>query len=178
MKFTLGQAAKETGVSKSTLSRALDSGKISGERQPDNSWQIDASELFRVYPRLADKPAATRPGGAAGNDPQSPGTGVATASLQAEVERLRELLSNLNIERDRERSQLVDQIEDLRLRLDGETAERRELMRRLLTDQRKADSPPAPPDGAPPPSGDAMPPSGSSVASRRGLWSWLGRSSA
>lgn len=51
MKLTLGQASKETGVSKATLSRALKSGKLSGEKQEDGSFKIDPAELFRVFPR-------------------------------------------------------------------------------------------------------------------------------
>ncbi len=42
----------------------------------------------------------------------------------------------MNVERDRERGQLVDQIEDLRARLDGAEAERVRL-NALLTDQRE-----------------------------------------
>lgn len=54
MKLTLGQAAKEAGVSKPTLSRAIKSGKLSAEKQADGSFSIDPAELFRVYPRSSD----------------------------------------------------------------------------------------------------------------------------
>ena len=57
MKLTLGQASKETGVSKATLSRALKSGKLSGDRQEDGSFKIDPAELFRVFQRnTSDNP--------------------------------------------------------------------------------------------------------------------------
>jgi len=49
---------------------------------------------------------------------------------------LREQIDAMTAERDRERSQLVDQIEDLRARLDGAEAERGRL-NALLTDQRE-----------------------------------------
>jgi hypothetical protein len=58
-----------------------------------------------------------------------------------------------NLERDRERGQLEDQIRDLRDRLDREGEERRQLTARILTDQRPS-SPPTPPE-------------------RRGLFGWL-----
>ena len=51
MKFTLGTAAKEVNKAKSTLSRDIKSGRISAEKQSNGSYVIDASELFRVYPK-------------------------------------------------------------------------------------------------------------------------------
>lgn len=50
MKLTMGQAAKQAGISKSTLSRAVNSGKISAEKQVNGSYLIDPAELFRVFP--------------------------------------------------------------------------------------------------------------------------------
>ena len=66
-------------------------------------------------------------------------------ALAAEVKRLRELLSMANLERDRERGQLEDQISDLRERLDREGEERRQLTSRLLADQRPPVSSASPP---------------------------------
>jgi excisionase family DNA binding protein len=47
MKLTLGQAARQAGISKSYLSRLIKSGKISGERQENGELRIDPSELDR-----------------------------------------------------------------------------------------------------------------------------------
>lgn len=47
--LTLGQAAKEVGLAKSVLSRAIKSGKLSATRSDDGSFRIDPAELFRVY---------------------------------------------------------------------------------------------------------------------------------
>jgi hypothetical protein len=55
MKFTIGQAAKETGKSKSTLSKALKNGTISGDKNPNGSYEIDAAELFRVFPKKTEE---------------------------------------------------------------------------------------------------------------------------
>lgn len=49
MKYTAGQAAKAVGVSTATITRALKSGKISGEKDENGSWSIDLSELYRVF---------------------------------------------------------------------------------------------------------------------------------
>lgn len=47
--ISMGQAARLAQVGKSTLSRAIKSGKLSAERQEDGSYQIDPSELARVF---------------------------------------------------------------------------------------------------------------------------------
>lgn len=47
MKLTLGQAAKTAKRSKGTLSKALNSGGISAEKDDKGRWQIDPSELSR-----------------------------------------------------------------------------------------------------------------------------------
>ena len=53
--LTLGEAAKEVGKSKTTLTRAINSGRMSANRQDDGSYQIDPAELLRVYPDAAPR---------------------------------------------------------------------------------------------------------------------------
>jgi Mg/Co/Ni transporter MgtE len=48
-KFTLSQAAKETGKSKSLIHNAIKSGRLSAYKREDGIFEIDASELFRVF---------------------------------------------------------------------------------------------------------------------------------
>lgn len=50
MTYTLGQAAKATGKSKSTISKALKNGVISAKKGPNGAFDIDPSELHRVFP--------------------------------------------------------------------------------------------------------------------------------
>lgn len=50
--FSLGQAAKEVGKSKTTISRAINSGKISANGNSENGYQIQPCELFRVFKRV------------------------------------------------------------------------------------------------------------------------------
>jgi hypothetical protein len=123
--FTLGVAAKQAGVSKPTLSKAIKSGRISAEKQPDGSYRIQPAELFRVYRQPS-------PGGLL----DSVDNAQETRLPAGEIEGLRERLALLTAERDREREQLTDQILDLRRRLDSETETRRQLTL-LLTDQRQ-----------------------------------------
>jgi excisionase family DNA binding protein len=44
---TLGQAARQCGVSKGTISKAIKTGKLSATRREDGSWSIDNAELAR-----------------------------------------------------------------------------------------------------------------------------------
>lgn len=49
MKLTASQAAKQTGKSIPTITRAIKSGKISAERTNSGGYLIEPSELFRVF---------------------------------------------------------------------------------------------------------------------------------
>ena len=49
MKYTLATAAIATGKSKATIHRAVKSGKISSNRTFNGVYEIDASELHRVF---------------------------------------------------------------------------------------------------------------------------------
>ncbi len=50
MVYTLGEAAKATGKSKSTISKAIKNGRISALKGSNGAYSIDPSELHRVYP--------------------------------------------------------------------------------------------------------------------------------
>ncbi len=58
MHYTLGQAAKETGKSKTTIQRAISKGRISSIKDHNGAYQIDPSELHRVFPRTNDETVA------------------------------------------------------------------------------------------------------------------------
>lgn len=102
MGLTLRQAAELSGTSRSTIHRALKSGKLSGGRLEDGAWDIDPSELARVFPWDAIEPAQRDTAGQERNS-----SGEREAVLAVRVEMLEHQL-------DRER----DTIEDLRKRLD------------------------------------------------------------
>lgn len=129
MKLTLGQAAKTAKRSKGTLSKVLNSGGISAEKDDKGRWQIDPSELSRW---MAANPFPN----SLQNQSETPEETHENSALGVEVKMLRERIDAMTAERDRERGQLVDQIEDLRARLDGAEAERVRL-NALLTDQRE-----------------------------------------
>lgn len=54
MKLTLGQAAKEVGISKPSLSAAIKNGRLSAHKNESGAYEIDPAELFRVYPPKAN----------------------------------------------------------------------------------------------------------------------------
>ena len=85
--LTLGEASKETGVQKSTLSKALKSGKLSYFEKTSAGYKIEPSELFRIYPR---KPQATVSDTAASERLDTPEINPDFIRLQVEVEQLRE----------------------------------------------------------------------------------------
>src|SRR5262245_25283047 len=61
MSYTLAEAAAACGVNKSTILRAIKSGKVSASRNAHAQWEIEPSELHRVYPVVG---ADARNGGA------------------------------------------------------------------------------------------------------------------
>ena len=54
MVYTLGEASKATGRSKSTISKAIKSGRISAKKGETGAFAIDPSELHRVYPAIVE----------------------------------------------------------------------------------------------------------------------------
>jgi hypothetical protein len=54
--YTLGEAAKATGMSKSSVLRAIKSHKISAAKDEVNGvWLIEPAELHRLYPRVVEE---------------------------------------------------------------------------------------------------------------------------
>ena len=49
MSYTLNEAAKAVGKSKTTIHRAIKSGKISASKLDSGAYAIDPSELHRVF---------------------------------------------------------------------------------------------------------------------------------
>lgn len=60
MKYTLGEAAKAVGKSKSTISKAIKNGTLSANRLHNGRFEIDPSELFRVYEKRSETPKGER----------------------------------------------------------------------------------------------------------------------
>ena len=100
--FSQGQAAKAAGVSKSTISKALKSGKLSYVEKTSAGYKIDPAELFRVYPANGVGNGEVEPLETQGETAVNP---TKTNALQKEVEVLREMIEELKSERDYARDQ-------------------------------------------------------------------------
>lgn len=119
MPLTLGQAAKLAGVGKTTVTRAIRSGRLSAERRDDGSYRIDPAELSRVYDVRVETPATVEATGDVAHRATAPrdtdatdetparlaALGATVAGLQELVRRLDEQLAETRRERDAWREQ-------------------------------------------------------------------------
>ncbi|MCP4228668.1 MAG: hypothetical protein GY771_00780, partial [bacterium] len=122
----LGQAAKETGKAKATISKAIKSGKLSAIKNDRGGYDIDPAELFRVYPANSNKTVDEPPKSERQETPSE------LVELRAKVNSLQE-----------QSKQAQETVEDLRRRLDESERERRQkdgALTALLTDQRDRSS--------------------------------------
>jgi len=150
MAYSLAQAAAATGRDRSTLLKAIKSGKLSANRDSaTGAWQVDPAELARVY-GIGNSEANSEPG---------LGGSQADTRLQLTVERTKTAGLEARLA-DMERTN-----DDLRRRLDQADTDRRQALDRLataqeritalLTDQRAAPA--------------ATPPA---IEKRRRWWQW------
>jgi hypothetical protein len=135
--YSIGQAARATGRSKSVIHTAIKTGRISAMKDEDGTYAIDPSELHRIFP-----PAPSQNGMEERDSNVSEPSDLRfeNGRLRGELDQLRERMAVLDTQHDRERQQLTDQIQDLRRRLDQSEQERRDKDRQLtalLTDQRE-----------------------------------------
>lgn len=118
--LTLSQAAKVASKSKSTLNRAIKSGRLSATRNTDGTFSIDPSELARAFPQNAPQfePMVH-------HEPTLERTGTDEYSRIAMLEQLlererealgreREISADLKEDRDRWRAQATGLLSDLR----------------------------------------------------------------
>ena len=97
MKLTLRQAAEQVVASKSSIARALKSGRLSADRDDKGAWAIDPAELFRVFDPIEGGPdrdtSGTRSMGQFGPPSGTVLDHLGTGALEAQVEGLKAQLS-------------------------------------------------------------------------------------
>ncbi len=103
MKLSAKQAAKETGKSVPTITRAIKSGKISAEKNANGGYEIDPAELFRVFP------AKTRGGGNVTPSVLPFETPNVTSALEVEIKFLREKVT-VREEQLREKAEMIENL--------------------------------------------------------------------
>lgn len=98
--FSLTQAAKIAGKSKSTINRAIKSGKLSAIRRDDGSYSIDGAELARAF--QVRTPLGSEWVSAAPSTEQIRTTTLEAenAALRAALDREREALDEVRADRD------------------------------------------------------------------------------
>jgi|LakMenEpi03Aug12_release.lakeMendotaPanAssembly.Ray.scaffolds.fasta_scaffold617146_1 hypothetical protein len=120
--FTLNQAAKICHRSKSSILEAIRAGRLSAKMNDKRQWQIEASELHRVYPFVIETPSSTE-------QKTSENQFIEQGNYQPNV--LLDLLLKEQHERERERNQLLSNIDDLKQRLTFSESERRSTQEKL-----------------------------------------------
>lgn len=111
------QAAKAVGKSVPTITRAIKNGKLSANKLEGGGYEIDPSELFRVWKAVTNSYNETP-------SVLERETPLEDSALQVKIDVMSERLNDAH-----------DTIRDLRERLDAESSERRKLTAQI-TDQR------------------------------------------
>jgi chaperonin cofactor prefoldin len=129
MELSLGQAAKAAKVAKSTISKALKNGDLSGNKNEKGWYKIEASELQRwVNSKQSAERSEIDLETVLENTKKTP----ENSSLQTTVNPLHEReLEIFKEERERERKQLQDRIEQLSSQLDAANSERKDAQTQL-----------------------------------------------
>lgn len=86
--LSMGEAARQTGVSKATIHRAIKTGKLSAEKKDDGSYAISPAELFRAFQPV--KPPATVSVKRDETPAAPPETAREIAMLQERIEELKQ----------------------------------------------------------------------------------------
>lgn len=117
MVYTLGEAARATGKSKTTISKAIKSGRISARKDETGTFHIDPSELHRVYPPTPSSEHRETPE----NTPEKADIEGTIRELRARLEATQErlsdkeaVISDLREDRDKWRQQATALLADQR----------------------------------------------------------------
>ena len=107
MAYTLAAAAAATGTNKTTVLRAIKSGKITGTKDVHGQWYVEPAELHRVYPAVADAAgkAAATPQYAMGDAAALAVTQQRAAQAEERLAELKALVDDLRRDRDAWREQ-------------------------------------------------------------------------
>lgn len=117
MAYTLGEAAKASGKSKATISKAIKSGRLSAIKQETGVFRIEAAELHRVYPKTVDGNQDRTLKTVAQTPENTPSVRELQARLEAAQERLADrdaVIADLRDDRDRWRQQATALLADQR----------------------------------------------------------------
>lgn len=117
MVYTLGEAARATGKSKATISKAIKNGRISAQKDETGTFHIDPSELHRVYPPTVSREQEETPINTSENIDNDGTIRELRARLEAAQERLADketVIDDLREDRNKWRQQATALLEDNR----------------------------------------------------------------
>jgi len=98
MVYSATEASKKVGKSVPTITRAIKSGKLSAKPREGGGWEIEPSELFRIWPAITNSSNVTA-------EKLRYETPNKNSALEREVELLREMLDETKADRDSWKSQ-------------------------------------------------------------------------
>ena len=104
MGYTLGQAAKAVGKSRTAIHNAVKTGKISAEKTVHGHWSIEPAELHRVYPPAVHPDSTDSENGTLRNTGVNNENSLLEARFEAAEEKLRlqdDLIEDLRVQRDK-----------------------------------------------------------------------------
>lgn len=111
MILSANQASKEAGKTKKTILDAIKSKRMSASKNDKGHWEIDPSELFRVFPKTSKTPVSDTTTIPLEENYENR---IKIAELEAEVRALKREVERADIERERERENLSQHLEDMR----------------------------------------------------------------
>lgn len=112
--LSANSAAKVAHKTKKTILDAIEKGALTASKSERGHWQIDPSELNRVFPYKTDdleKNRSQKPMDTTGENHENR---IKIVELEAEVKSLRDKMETAALERNRERDQLSEHIETLK----------------------------------------------------------------
>ena len=112
--ITLRKAVEEFDVSRPTLTKALKSGKISGSKDSKGVWQVDPSELSRVYKPRGKEQETAHKSEQVENTPDFNYLKGKVDALEAQVEDLKEQRDRAEERASNSDARLYGLLQDLR----------------------------------------------------------------
>jgi hypothetical protein len=180
MPYSLAEAAAATGMNKTSILRAIKSGKISGTKDEHGQWLVEPAELHRVYAPVERTDAGSAASSTAEEEtpryaaPEDVELRIRVAAAERELSALKDLVVELRAQRD-----------DLRVQRDDLRTQREDMQAQRDMWHAEVQRLPLPPPAAEEEEPDSDPVTKSVGARLRGflfesdpIWNWWRRRSA
>lgn len=112
--LSANSASKIAHKTKKTILDAIENGALTASKSARGHWQIDPSELNRVFPYKTDDLKKSQFSTPINTTVENQENHLKIVGLEGEVKALRDKIETVNLERDREREQLSEHIANLK----------------------------------------------------------------